>query len=162
MRNLPNACGRSDNLAKCSPRGGIESTAPSTKEFQSFGTARAYVYLSMPNDTTNAFPQTRNDVSNLKETAKDAAKDLASTASTHVNKARGQVQDLAAHAQSEAQDQMGQVRDKVADQVGQVRDKVADLADTARDYVLARPLTCLSVALAIGFVFGLSRRGSRD
>ena len=105
----------------------------------------------MPNDITNAFPQTRSDVNNLKETAKDAAKDLASTASTHVNKARGQVQDLAAHAQSEA-----------ADQVGQVRDKVAELADTARDYVLARPLTCLAVALAVGFVFGASRRGSRS
>ena len=104
----------------------------------------------MPNDITNAFPQTRSDVNNLKETAKDAAKDLASTASTHVNKARGQVQDLASHAQSEAYDQFGQVRGKVA-----------DLADTARDYVLARPLTSLAVALAVGFLFGVSRRGSR-
>jgi ElaB/YqjD/DUF883 family membrane-anchored ribosome-binding protein len=105
----------------------------------------------MPNDITNSFPQTRSDVNNLKETAKDAAKDLVSTASTHVNKARGQVQDLAAHAQSEA-----------SDQLGQIRGKAADLADVARDYVLARPLTCLGVALAFGFVFGLSRRGSRD
>jgi ElaB/YqjD/DUF883 family membrane-anchored ribosome-binding protein len=105
----------------------------------------------MPNEIINSFPETRRDVNNLKETAKDAAKDLASTASTHVNKARGQVQDLAAHAQSEAYDQLGQVRGKAA-----------DLADLARDYVLARPLTSLGVALALGFVFGLSRRGSRD
>ena len=105
----------------------------------------------MPNDIINSFPETRKDVNNLKETAKDAAKDLASTASTHVSKARGQVQDLASHAQSEAYDQFGQVRGKVS-----------ELADTARDYVLARPLTCLGVALAAGFLFGLSRRGSRD
>jgi ElaB/YqjD/DUF883 family membrane-anchored ribosome-binding protein len=105
----------------------------------------------MPNDITNAFPQTRNDVNNLKETAKDAAKDLASTASTHVSKVRGQVQDLASHAQSEAYDQ-----------VGQIQGKVSDFAGTARDYVMARPLTCLGTALAIGFLFGLTRRGSRD
>jgi ElaB/YqjD/DUF883 family membrane-anchored ribosome-binding protein len=107
--------------------------------------------VTMPNDITNAFPETRRDVNNLKETAKDAAKDLASTATTHVNKVRGQVQDLASHAQSEAYDQFGQVRGRAE-----------DLADTARDFVLARPLTCLGVALAIGFVFGVSRRGSRD
>lgn len=105
----------------------------------------------MPNDMTNAFPETRNDVKNLKQTATDAAKDLASTASTHLNKARGQAQDLASHAQSEA-----------ADQFGQVQGRVGDLAEAARDYVLARPLTAIGVALAVGFLFGLSRRGSRE
>ncbi len=105
----------------------------------------------MPNDTSNSFPQTRNDVNNLKETATEAAKDLASTATTHLNKARGQAQDLASHAKSEAYDQ-----------VGDLQGKVGDLATAARDYVVARPLTCLGTALAIGFIFGLSRRGSRD
>jgi ElaB/YqjD/DUF883 family membrane-anchored ribosome-binding protein len=84
----------------------------------------------MPNDNiSSSFPETRRDVGQLKQTAVDAAKDLASTASTHVNKARGQVQDL---------------------------------ASAAREYVLARPLTCLGVALAAGILFGLTRRGSRD
>lgn len=106
----------------------------------------------MPNDNLSAsFPETRKDVSNLKDTAVDAAKDLASTASTHVNKARGQVQDLASHAQNEAYDQLGQFKGKAG-----------DLVETAREYVLARPLTCLGTALAVGFLFGLSRRGSRD
>jgi ElaB/YqjD/DUF883 family membrane-anchored ribosome-binding protein len=104
----------------------------------------------MPNDTSS-FPETRRDVDNLKQTAVDAAKDLTSTASAHVSKARGQVHDLAEHAQSEAYDQ-----------VGQVKGQISDLAQAARDYVLARPLTSLGTALAIGFLFGLSRRGSRD
>jgi ElaB/YqjD/DUF883 family membrane-anchored ribosome-binding protein len=105
----------------------------------------------MPNDNiSSSFPETRRDVGQLKQTAVDAAKDLASTASTHVNKARSQVQDLAAHAQGEAYDQ-----------VGQLQGKVGDLADAAREYVLARPLTCLGTALAVGFLFGLTRRGSR-
>jgi ElaB/YqjD/DUF883 family membrane-anchored ribosome-binding protein len=106
----------------------------------------------MPNDNiTSSFPETRRDVNNLKNTAVDAAKDLASTASTHVNKAKGQVQDLASHAQNEAYDQ-----------VGQLKGKASDLLDTTRDFVLARPLTCLGTALAVGILFGLSRRGSRD
>ena len=103
------------------------------------------------NNLTSSFPETRRDVGNLKDTAVEAAKDLASTAKTHVNKARGQAQDLATHAQSEA-----------GDQIDQVRGQVTDLVGAARDYVLARPLTCLGVALAFGFVFGLSRRGSRS
>jgi ElaB/YqjD/DUF883 family membrane-anchored ribosome-binding protein len=102
-------------------------------------------------DSNPSFPETRRDVGNLKNTAVEAAKDLASTATTHVNKAKGQVQELAEHAQSEA-----------SDQVGQLRGQANDLADAARDYVLARPLTCLGAALAFGFVFGLSRRSSRS
>ena len=105
----------------------------------------------MANETSNAFPQTRDDVNNLKQTATDAAKDLASTASTHLNKARGQAQDLAAHAKSEARDQLGDVQGKLG-----------DLASAARDYVMARPLACIGTALAVGFLFGLTRRGSRD
>jgi ElaB/YqjD/DUF883 family membrane-anchored ribosome-binding protein len=105
--------------------------------------------ITMANEITNAFPETRNDVKNLKQTATDAAKDLASTATTHLNKARGQAQDFAAHAQSEARDQLGEVQGQVGDLLG-----------AARDYVLARPLTCVGVALGIGFLFGL-RRGSR-
>ncbi len=102
-------------------------------------------------DNSPSFPETRRDVGNLKSTAVEAAKDLASTATTHVNKAKGQVQDLASHAQSEA-----------GDQIGQLRGQATDLVEAARDYVLERPLTCLGVALAFGFIIGLSRSGSRD
>lgn len=99
---------------------------------------------------SSSFPETRRDVGNLKTTAVEAAKDLASTATTHVNKAKGQVQDLANHAQSEA-----------GDQLGQLRGQAGDLADAARDYVLARPLTCLGIALAAGFLVGVARRSRR-
>jgi ElaB/YqjD/DUF883 family membrane-anchored ribosome-binding protein len=107
----------------------------------------------MPNDhpssdkLSSSFPESRRDVNNLKQTAVEAAKDLTSTATAHASKARGQFQDLAAHAQDEA-----------FAQVDQVKGKVSDLAETARDYVLARPLTSLGVALAVGFLFGVSRR----
>jgi len=101
-------------------------------------------------DLSSTFPETRRDVSDLKNTAVEAAKDLASTATAHVSKARGQVQDLASHAQSEASDHLNDLRSQADDLLG-----------TARDFVTARPLTCLGIALAFGFAFGLSRRGSR-
>ena len=106
----------------------------------------------MPNDNlSSSFPESRRDVGNLKQTAIDAAQDLTSTATAHVAKARGQVKDLAQHAQSEAYAQ-----------VDEVKGRLSDLAEAAREYVLARPLTSLGTALAVGFLFGLSRRGSRD
>lgn len=106
---------------------------------------------NQPNDSSVSFPETRRDVDNLKQTASDAAQDLASTAGAHVSKARGQVQDLAGHAKDEAYAQ-----------VDQMKGKVSDLASAAREYVLARPLASLGTALAVGFLLGLSRRGSRD
>jgi ElaB/YqjD/DUF883 family membrane-anchored ribosome-binding protein len=106
---------------------------------------------NQPNNLSSAFPESTRDVGNLKQTAVDAARDLASTATSHASKAKGQLQDLAGHAQDEAYAQ-----------VDQVKGKVSDLSEVARDYVLARPLTSLGVALAVGFLFGLSRRGSRD
>ncbi len=99
----------------------------------------------MPNETP--FPSTRQDVSNLKQTAVDAANDLGSTAAAHASKAKGQLRDLAGHAQEES-----------ADQLNQLRSQVNDFSGTARDYVSTRPLTCLGIALAVGFLFGLSRR----
>jgi ElaB/YqjD/DUF883 family membrane-anchored ribosome-binding protein len=104
---------------------------------------------NQPNNLSSAFPESTRDVGNLKQTAVDAARDLASTATSHASKAKGQLQDLAGHAQDEAYAQVDQVKGK-------------DLSEVARDYVLARPLTSLGVALAVGFLFGLSRRGSRD
>jgi ElaB/YqjD/DUF883 family membrane-anchored ribosome-binding protein len=114
-------------------------------------------FSAMPNNNqpsdslSSAFPESRRDGSNLKQTAVDAAKDLTSTATAHVSKARGQIQDLAGHAQDEAYAQ-----------VDQVKGKVSDLAEAARAYVLARPLASLATALTVGFLFGLSRRGSRN
>jgi ElaB/YqjD/DUF883 family membrane-anchored ribosome-binding protein len=104
-----------------------------------------------PNNTPSAFPESRRDVENLKKTAVDAAQDLKSTATAHVSKARGQVQDLVGHAQTEA-----------SAQVDQVKGKAADLVEAARQYVLDRPLAGIGTAFALGFFFGLSRRGSRD
>lgn len=102
----------------------------------------------MPNQTLDStFATSREDLSKLKETAIDAAKDLGSTASVHLEKARSQAKDLAAHAQQEG-----------AQQLDVMKDKFSDLACAARNYVSARPLAVVGTALAIGFLIGLSRR----
>jgi ElaB/YqjD/DUF883 family membrane-anchored ribosome-binding protein len=95
----------------------------------------------------SSFPKTREDLSNLKQTAIDAACDLGSTASVHAQKAQGNLKDLASHAQSEG-----------SDQFGQVRSSLNDLGDQVREYVAARPLAAIGTALFVGFLFGLSRR----
>jgi ElaB/YqjD/DUF883 family membrane-anchored ribosome-binding protein len=89
----------------------------------------------------------KGQVAELKTTAVDAAKDLKSTAAGHVEKAKGQLRDLATHAQSEG-----------AEQLQQVRGQLGDLTDSARAYVSARPLAAVGVALAVGFLVGLTRR----
>jgi ElaB/YqjD/DUF883 family membrane-anchored ribosome-binding protein len=107
----------------------------------------------MPNEIDgSSFPASRQDVSNLKKTAIDAARDLSSTASVHAEKAKGQIKELAVHAQKEG-----------GAQLDEMKGKLADVANSAREYVKARPLACVGIALAVGFVIGLTRRGrSRD
>jgi ElaB/YqjD/DUF883 family membrane-anchored ribosome-binding protein len=96
----------------------------------------------MPNNTSSsAFPATRQTLSELKETAADAASDLASAASVHASKAKGHLQDLAGHLQEEGGEQIYAVK-------------------AAKDYASERPLACIGVALAVGFLFGLSRRSN--
>ncbi len=103
------------------------------------------------NDTTaSSFPQTRQDLSNLKNTALDAAKDIGSTASVHAKKVQSNLQDLAANAQKEG-----------GEQLGQVKTSLANLGDSARDYISTRPLAAIGVALAVGFIFG-SFRSSKN
>jgi ElaB/YqjD/DUF883 family membrane-anchored ribosome-binding protein len=97
------------------------------------------------------FPQTRQDLSNLKQTAVDAAKDLGSTATTHAKRAQSHLEDLAVHAQEEG-----------AQQVDQAKVRLADVGGKVLDYVTANPLASIGVALAIGFLVGVSRRGSRS
>ncbi len=102
----------------------------------------------MSNDTlSSAFPATRQDVSRLKQTATDAVNDLSSTAAVHASRAKGQLRDLAGHVQEEG-----------GEQLDQVRGKFSDLVSTARDFAVERPLACIGVALAVGFLFGFSRR----
>jgi len=97
---------------------------------------------------TSSFPASRQDVTDLKQTARDAAKDLTSTASVHASKASGQLEKLAGHVQEEGKEQLDQVRAHLS-----------DVFDSARDYASERPLVCIGVALAVGFLIGLSRRG---
>lgn len=105
----------------------------------------------MSNDTlSTSFPASRQDVSRLKQTATDAVSDLSSTAAVHASRAKGQLRDLAGHVQEEG-----------SEHLDQVRGRVSDLVDSAREFATARPLACVGVALAIGFLFGLSRRSSR-
>ena len=125
---------------------------------------------------TEKFPNTRQDVANLKDTAVGAAKDLRDTAATHIDKAKGQVselkstaveaaKDLKSTAAGHAEKAKGQLRELAnhaqaegTDQLQQVRGQLDDLTDSARAYIAARPLAAVGVAVALGYLFGLSRR----
>jgi ElaB/YqjD/DUF883 family membrane-anchored ribosome-binding protein len=96
---------------------------------------------------TNAFPQTRQELSNLKNTAVDAAKDIGSTASVHARKVQGNLENIADKAKSEGSEQMEQVKTNLA-----------DLGVQVRDYISQRPLAAISTALVLGFLLGRSRR----
>jgi ElaB/YqjD/DUF883 family membrane-anchored ribosome-binding protein len=100
---------------------------------------------------TNPFPATQEDISKLKQTATDAMNDLGSTAAVHASKAKAQVKDLAGHIQEES-----------GEHLDQIKGKLSDLVFLARDFVAERPLTCIGAALAIGFLFGISRRRRRS
>ncbi len=101
------------------------------------------------NTASTHLDKAKGHVDELKTTAVEAAKDLKSTAAGHAEKARGQLRDLASHAQEEGTEQLKKVR-------GQLE----DVTDSARNYISARPLAAVGVALAIGFFIGLSRRRS--
>ena len=94
------------------------------------------------NETTAPFPQTRQDLSNLKNTAVEAAKDIGSTASVHANKAKDNLKSIAESAQIEG-----------AEHIDQAKSALNDLGKAAGDYVAARPLASIGVALAVGFLF---------
>jgi ElaB/YqjD/DUF883 family membrane-anchored ribosome-binding protein len=99
------------------------------------------------NETTDStFSQTRQELSNLKSTAVDAAKDIGSTASVHAKKVQGNLQSLATSAQKEG-----------GEQLDQATANLADLGNVARDYIAARPLACIGVAVAFGFLVGKMR-----
>jgi len=107
--------------------------------------------MIMTNETlSSSFPATARDVSNLKQTATDAVNDLGSTAAVHASKAKSQFRDLSGHFQEEG-----------GEQLMQVRTKLEDVVASARNYAAARPLTCIGIALAVGLLVGLTRRGSR-
>ena len=99
------------------------------------------------NEISESFPQTRQDLSNLKKTAVDAAKDISSTASVHAKTAQSHLQDLASHAQEEG----GQ-------QLDQVKVTLNDLGENIRDYVASRPFASMGLALAVGFLMGRRSR----
>jgi len=100
----------------------------------------------MNEPSESSFPQTRQELSNLKSTAIDAAKDIGSTASVHARKVQGSLENLAANAQREG-----------GKQLSQVKTSLADLGLQARNYVAARPLAAIGIALAFGFLLGRSR-----
>ncbi len=100
---------------------------------------------------SSSFPATQQDVSDLKQTATDAVNDLGSTALVHASKAKSQLKDLAAHAREEG-----------SEQLNQVKGKFSDFVETAGNYASERPFVCIGAALAVGFLFGLTRRGFRN
>ena len=95
------------------------------------------------NEVAESFPQTRQDLSNLKKTAVDAARDIGSTASVHAKTAQSHLQDLASHAQKEG----GQ-------QLDQVKVTLSDLVEKLRAYVASRPFTSMGAALVVGLLMG--------
>jgi len=97
----------------------------------------------------SSFPTTRQDIANLKQTATDAVNDFGSTASVHASNAKSQVKDLVGHFQDEG-----------GEQFDQAKAKLLDVVNSARDYASERPIVCIGVALAVGFLIGLSRRTS--
>jgi len=97
--------------------------------------------------STTPFPATQEDVARLKQTAIDAVNDLGSTAIVHVSKARSQFRDLAGHFREEGDEQLDQVRGKLGNLVG-----------LGRAFVSENPLICISAALTLGFLIGLTRR----
>jgi ElaB/YqjD/DUF883 family membrane-anchored ribosome-binding protein len=101
----------------------------------------------MSNQNRTTFPATQEDISKLKQTATDALNDLSSTAAVHASKAKSQVRDLAGHIQDEGNQN-----------IDLFKGKVSDFAALARDYAVERPFVCIGAALAIGFLYGLSRR----
>src|SRR5579863_8705161 len=101
----------------------------------------------MINETLRSlFPATQEDVANLKQTATDAVNDLGSTVSVHASKAKSQVKDLVGHFQDEG-----------GEQLYRAKGNLLDVVNSARAYASERPLACIGVALAVGFLFGLSR-----
>jgi ElaB/YqjD/DUF883 family membrane-anchored ribosome-binding protein len=94
------------------------------------------------NETTTPFPQTRQDLSNLKSTAVDAAKDIGSTAAVHADKVKGNLKSIAESAQIET-----------GEHIDQAKSALNDLGKAAGDYVASRPLASIGIALAVGFLF---------
>ena len=102
----------------------------------------------MPNQIPSSFfPSTQRDISNLKQTATDAASDIGNSITEHSSKATSHLKDMAEHVQEEGGEQLDQVK-------GQLR----TLLGAARDYASECPLACIGVALAFGFLLGLTRR----
>jgi ElaB/YqjD/DUF883 family membrane-anchored ribosome-binding protein len=104
---------------------------------------------SMQNEKT--FPDTRQDIDNLKRTASDAAADISSAAAPHVGKAKGQLTELAGHARAE-----------VGDRLGQVQGSFADVVDSAKGYVTAKPWVAVGIAVGVGVVLAMLFRGRSD
>jgi len=98
----------------------------------------------MPEETPpSKFPQTSQDITNLKQTATDAA-----------SKAKGQLQDLKQHAVFET-----------SSQLDQIKGSLGAVVESVKSYSVARPFLCLGVAAGLGFIFGSwhrSRCNNRD
>jgi len=102
----------------------------------------------MPDENLrSSFPSTQRDISKLTQTATDAASDLVSSATEHASKVKGQLKDLAGHAQEEG-----------AERLDQAKGQLCGVLSAAKDYASERPLVCVGVALAVGFLLGLTRR----
>jgi ElaB/YqjD/DUF883 family membrane-anchored ribosome-binding protein len=106
--------------------------------------------ITMSNQTpSSSFPSTHRDISNLKQTVADTVGDIGNSVTEHASKAKGQLKKLAGHVQEEG-----------AEQISQVKGQLSTVLSTARDYASERPLACVGVAFAVGFLFGLTRRST--
>ena len=92
------------------------------------------------------FPATQKDVRKLQQSATDAVNDFSSAAAGHANRIGAQVHDLSDHLREEGRSNFRRAQVKLA-----------DIAGTARDFATEKPLLCIAVALAVGFLIGVSR-----
>lgn len=112
-----------------------------------FGMPHALYCIMASKSRLSLFPATQQDVLRLRQSATDAVNDFGSTAATHASKVKGQLQELAGHA-----------RDESSQKLNMVRARVTELADSAVDFASDRPLLCIGIALAVGYLIGRNRR----
>jgi len=106
----------------------------------------------MPNENSDSsFPLTQRDISHLTQTATRADSLIMSPAIKHASRVRDRLIELTGHAQ-----------DAVVQQLNEAKGRLFDVSNIARDYASKRPFACLGVALAVGFLVGLTRRSTHS
>jgi hypothetical protein len=99
----------------------------------------------MSKETRESSALTQEDVSRLRQTATDAVNDMDFTGAGQASEAKSSLKKLVQHLQGEGGEQ------------------IDGILNSSRTFISSRPIFCVSLALAVGLLIGLSRdRNSRD